>query len=78
MKATLPPRSERTPAKPICIGLTCWLWELGRSRQIMKLGEKTGVKVELTERIRGLHREIECRVTGKNVDQFIGDFVRHC
>jgi hypothetical protein len=65
------------PAKPICVGLTCWLWQR-KSRAVLKLAQSLGVKVELTERVRGLHREIEARVSGRNVDRFIGEFVRHC
>jgi len=37
-----------------------------------------GVSLQLTERIHGLRRDIQCQVTGKNVDRFIGEFARHC
>ena len=70
------------PSKPICVGLTCWRWERARPRELLRLAQKLGVTVELTveltERIHGLHREIEARVSGRNVDRFIGEFVRHC
>jgi hypothetical protein len=69
---------SRSQAKPISIGLSCWLWERGRSRQIKKLGAQMGVSLQLTERIHGLRRDIQCQVTGKNVDRFIGEFARHC
>jgi len=68
---------ETPSAKPICVGLTCWLWQR-KSQAVLKLAQNLGVKVELTERVRGLHREIEARVSGRNVDRFIGEFVRHC
>lgn len=67
-----------TTARPICVGLTCWRWQKTKSRVILGLGEKLGVKVQLTERIRGLRREIEAQVSGANTDRFIGEFVRHC
>ncbi len=66
------------PSKPICVGLTCWRWERARPRELLRLAQQLGVTVELTERIHGLHREIEARVSGRNVDRFIGEFVRHC
>lgn len=78
MNAPAKRKMERAPAKPISVGLTCWLWERGRSRQILQLGERMGVSLQLTEHIRGLRREIQCQVTGKNVDRFIGEFARHC
>jgi len=64
--------------KPICVGLTCWLWEVGRPKAIVELAQRMDVKVQLTQRIHGLHREIEAQVSGRNVDRFIGEFVRHC
>lgn len=68
-----------TPAtKPICVGLTCWLWQRSRPRAIVELANRMGVKVKITEKVHGLHREIEAQVSGKNVDRFIGEFVRHC
>lgn len=65
-------------AKPICVGLTCWLWERGRPKAIVELAKSMGVTVELTQKVHGLHREIEAQVSGRNVDRFIGEFVRHC
>lgn len=76
MKPTTTP-FERAPGKPISVGLTCWLWQR-RVRTIAQLAQRTGVTLELTQHIRGLHREIECQVSGKNVDRFIGEFVRRC
>jgi hypothetical protein len=64
--------------KPICVGLTCWLWESGRPKAIVELAKRMGVSVKITEKIHGLHREIEAQVSGQNVDRFIGEFVRHC
>ena len=78
MNAPAKRKMERAPAKPISVGLTCWLWEVRRSRKILQLGERTGVSLKITEHIRGLRREIQCQVTGKNVDRFIGEFARHC
>ena len=68
---------ERAPGKPICVGLTCWLWQR-RERTIAELAERLGVTLQLTQHIHGLRREIECQVSGKNVDRFIGEFVRRC
>jgi hypothetical protein len=70
-------KTERLPGKPICVGLTCWLWQR-RARTIAQLAQRLGVTLQLTEHIRGLRREIECQVSGKNVDRFIGEFMRHC
>ncbi len=64
--------------KPICVGLTCWRWQKTKARVILGLGQKFGVKIQLTERISGLRREIEAQVSGANTDRFIGEFVRHC
>jgi len=64
--------------KPICIGLTCWRWQTSRALAIVKLADQLGVTVQLTQRIHGLHREIEAQVSGRNVDRFLGEFVRHC
>ena len=66
------------PSKPICVGLTCWRWEWRRGQAILQLAERLGVTVQLTQKLHGLHREIEARVSGQNVDRFIGEFVRHC
>lgn len=72
-------QSEETPyGKPISVGLTCWRWELSRTKAIVELAKKMGVTVQLTQKIHGLHREIEAKVSGQNVDRFIGEFVRHC
>ncbi|MSU50334.1 MAG: hypothetical protein EXS37_14815 [Opitutus sp.] len=68
---------ERAPRKPISVGLTCWLWQR-RARTIAQLAQRLGVTLKLTQQIRGLRREIECQVSGKNVDRFIGEFMRHC
>ena len=69
---------EPLSAKPICVGLTCWRWERSRAQAIAQLAGRLGVTVQLTQRLHGLHREIEARVSGPNVDRFIGEFVRHC
>ena len=74
------PELTQTPHfsdRPIAVGLTCWLWER-RTRAIRELGQRLGVTLRLTQHIRGLRRDIECQVSGKNVDRFIGEFVRHC
>ena len=70
--------SELPPAKPISVGLTCWLWERGRGRAIVQLAQRLDVTVQLKQEIHGLHREIVAEVSGRNVDRFIGEFVRHC
>jgi hypothetical protein len=70
--------ADSLPTKPICIGLTCWLWERGRSQAIVRLAQRMNVTVQLTQKVRGLHRIIEARVSGRNVDRFLGEFVRHC
>jgi len=69
---------EKLPSKPISIGLTCWRWESKRQQAILRLAQRLGVTVQLTEKIHGLHREIEAQVSGRNVDVFIGEFVRRC
>jgi hypothetical protein len=63
---------------PISIGLTCWRWQKGKAEAIMRLAQEAGVKIRITERIRGLRREIDAEVSGENTDRFIGKFVRHC
>jgi hypothetical protein len=68
---------ERVPGKPICVGLTCWFWER-RERTIAQIAQRWGVTLQITRHIHGLRREIECQVSGKNVDRFIGEFVRRC
>ena len=67
---------ETRPTKPIRVGLTCWLWDLGKPQAIRQLGQKLGVNVQLTQKFRGLRREIEAQVSGRNVDHFISEFVR--
>jgi hypothetical protein len=71
-------QTESVATKPICVGLTCWLWERGRPKAIVELAKRMGVTVELTQKVHGLHREIQAQVSGENVDRFIGEFVRHC
>ena len=68
---------ETLPAKPIRVGLTCWRWERERPRAILRLAQRLGVTVKLTEKIHGLHREIEAQVSGRNVDSFISEFARY-
>ena len=67
-------------AKSISVGLTCWRWQKTKGRVILGLGQRLGVKVQLTERISGLRRHIEAQVSGRmaDTDRFIGEFVRHC
>jgi len=66
------------PAKPICVGLTCWRWEKQRPQAIVRLAQSLGVTVQLTQKIHGLRREVEAQVSGQNIDRFIGEFVRRC
>ena len=77
MEATNQP-TDQLPTRSICVGLTCWRWESGRSQAIVRLAQKLGVTVRLTQKIHGLRREIEAQVTGQNIDRFIGEFVRNC
>jgi hypothetical protein len=37
-----------------------------------------GVTLQLTQHIHGLRLEIECQVSGENVERFIGEFARRC
>lgn len=69
---------ENLPPKPICVGLTCWRWQSQKSKAIVELAQSMGVTVQLTQKIHGLHRDIVAEVSGRNVDRFIGEFVRHC
>jgi hypothetical protein len=69
---------ETLPAKPICIGLTCWRWQSRKAQSIVRLAQSLGVTLQLTEEIHGLHREIEARVSGGNIDRFLGEFARYC
>jgi hypothetical protein len=77
MKQSATPFAQ-IPVKPICVGLTCWRWERNRPQAIRQLAQRLGVTVQLTEKIHGLRREIEARVSGPNIDRFIGEFVRLC
>lgn len=77
MEPSTPPIATPTP-KPFCVGLTCWRWERKRPQAIVQLAQRLGLSVQLTERIHGLHRDIEARVWGANIDQFVVEFVRHC
>jgi hypothetical protein len=70
-------KNENPPGKPISVGLTCWLWQR-RAEKIARLAQQLGVKLQITEHVHGLRREIQCKVWGENVDRFIGEFVRHC
>ena len=73
------PASNDYPiGKPISVGLTCWRWQRRRVRDIDQLAARLGVTLQLTQRGRGLRRDIDCQVSGRNVDQFIGEFVRRC
>jgi hypothetical protein len=69
---------QSLPAKPICIGLTCWRWQWRRARSILRLAQRLGVTVQLTQKSHGLHREIQAQVSGGDTDRFIGEFIRHC
>jgi hypothetical protein len=73
-----PPAPDYASMKPISIGLTCWRWQKGKAQAILRIAQEVGVKVRITEHIRGLRREINAEVTGENTDQFIGEFVRQC
>jgi len=77
MKQSAPP-SESLPAKPICIGLTCWRWQSKKAQAIVSLAQSLGVTLHLTEKIHGLNREIEAQVSGGNIDRFLTEFARHC
>ncbi len=66
------------PRPAISVGLTCWRWQRRRARQITQLAEQWEVTLQLNQRSRGLRRDIECQVSGKNVDRFIGEFMRRC
>ncbi len=66
---------ERTP---ISVGLTCWRWQWRRAVRIAELAREMDVTLELTQRRHGLRRDIECQVSGKDVDRFIGEFMRRC
>ena len=75
---TPPVNSAPLSPKPISVGLTCWRWQWRRAQMIVQLAQRLGVTVKLTQHLHGLHREIQCQVSGENVDKFIGEFVRHC
>ncbi len=78
MKTSITTKSKPQSANPISVGLSCWLWERERVRRIVRLGEKWGVNLKLTQHIHGLRRDIRCQITGPNVDRFIGEFARRC
>ena len=78
MEQSAIPPLESIPAKPICIGLTCWRWQRKKSQAIIQLAQSLGVTLQLTETIHGLHREIEAQVSGGDLDRFLGEFARHC
>ncbi len=68
--------SENVPAKPICVGLTCWLWQTNRAEKMKTLAQRLGVNLKLKQVTHGLYREIQAEVSGRNVDRFIGEFAR--
>jgi hypothetical protein len=78
MKTSITHKSKPQSSNPISVGLSCWLWERERVRRIVRLGEKWGVNLKLTQHIHGLRRDIRCQITGPNVDRFIGEFARRC
>lgn len=63
--------------KPILVGLSCWLWQR-RARTIREIAARLGVRLQLTQQLHGLRLDIECQVSGANVERFIGEFVRRC
>jgi hypothetical protein len=63
--------------KPIRIGLSCWRWEWGRYRSLLRLAQSVGVTLELRQTCHGLRRDIEGEVSGRNVDRFIAEFARN-
>ena len=69
-------QASHSTSGPIAIGLSCWRWERGPVRQIVRLGEEFGVTLHLTERIEGLRRIVRGQVAGPNVDRFICEFAR--
>jgi hypothetical protein len=75
---TSPVNSAPLSPKPISVGLTCWRLQWRRAQMIIQLAQRLGVTVKLTQHLHGLRREIQCQVSGDNVDKFIGEFVRHC
>ena len=64
------------PTKPIRVGFTCWRWETQRPKAILSLAQRLGVNVKLTVKNRWLQRDVEAQVSGRNVDNFIGEFAR--
>jgi len=68
--------SEVMPTKPIRVGFTCWRWETQRPKAILSLAQRLGVNVKLTVKNRWLQRDVEAQVSGRNVDNFIGEFAR--
>ena len=78
MKTSSTLKTKLHAVNPISVGLSCWLWERERVHRIVRLGEKWGVNLKLTQRVHGLRRDIRCQITGPNVDRFIGEFARRC
>jgi hypothetical protein len=74
MSATV--SNSPTDRARISVGLTCWRWQRRRALRIIQLAEQLDVNLQMTQRGHGLRREIECRISGKNVDRFIGEFMR--
>jgi hypothetical protein len=75
MKPSTTP-GDSFPTSSISIGMTCWRWQRAKAKAIRQLAQKFGVTLQLTEKIRGLHRIIEAQVSGQNTDQFLGEFGR--
>lgn len=71
-------KAKKTESKPICVALTCWRWQSGRVKAISETAKRLGVTLQLRQKTHGLHREIQAEVSGRNVDQFIGEFARNC
>lgn len=68
--------TDSATVKPICVGLTCWFWQTNRAEKMKTLAQRLGVNLKLKEATRGLYREIQAEVSGRNVDRFIGEFAR--
>jgi len=76
MKQTTSVSEVVVAAKPIRVGFTCWRWETQRPKAILSLAQRLGVNVKLTVKNRWLQRDVEAQVSGRNVDNFIGEFAR--
>ncbi len=63
-------------ARPIRVGFTCWRWETQRPKEMVKLAQRMGVTVKMTVKNHWLQRDVEVQVSGRNVDNFIGEFAR--